>query len=95
MPNDVLALGLDGAVFLQHPGLARGQDAIKPAQDRKRENHLAILVALVRTAQEIADAPDENWRAGYGFQWSLDSRINQAARDWLRFHILELFDWYH
>jgi len=35
------------------------QDAVKAPEHRERQNNLAVFVALVGAAEQIADAPDE------------------------------------
>ena len=39
--------------------LGRGQDAVEPPQDRKRQDHVLILAAFERVADEVGDTPDE------------------------------------
>ena len=39
--------------------LGRGQDAIKPPQDRERKDHVLVFAALERVADEVGDTPDE------------------------------------
>src|SRR5271155_1074292 len=41
--------------------LVRGwlQDAVQAAQDRERQDHVAVLVGLVGTAQQVGDLPDQ------------------------------------
>jgi hypothetical protein len=67
MPNDVLTLSLDRLVLFEDPGLGWRQDAIKPAQDSERQDDLAVLVALVRTAEEVTNAPDKVGELCMGF----------------------------
>ena len=67
-PDDVLGLGLDGPVFFEHLRLGRREQAIEPPQHRQRQNDLAILVPLVRSAEQVADAPDEVGELGMGFR---------------------------
>lgn len=59
VPDDALRFGLQCRVCLQDFCLCWGQNAVKTAQDCQRENHLAVFVPSVRTAQQVADAPDE------------------------------------
>ncbi len=77
--DDVLGLGLDGGVLFQHRGLRRREDAIESAQDRQRQDDLAIFVPFVRAAEQIADAPDEVGDLRVGF--SGHSVIPCAFRD--------------
>ena len=67
MPNDVLALGLDRLVLFKNPGLGWREDTIKSAQDSQRKNHFAVLIAFVRAAEQIADAPDKAGELGMSF----------------------------
>ena len=46
--------------------LGGGEQAIEAAQHRQREDDLAILVALVGAAEQVADAPDEGRELGVG-----------------------------
>ena len=46
-------------VRLKDLRFGRREEAIKASQNRERENHFTIFIPLVRTAQEIANAPDE------------------------------------
>ena len=59
MADNILGLGLDGGMLLQHSGLGRREDAIEPAQDGEWQNDLAIFVSLVGASEQITDAPDE------------------------------------
>ena len=43
----------------EHRLLRPGEDAVKAAKHGDGEDDLAVLVALVRAAQQVADAPDE------------------------------------
>jgi hypothetical protein len=43
----------------KHLGLGGRQQAVEAPQNRQRQNDLAVLVALVRPAKQVADAPDE------------------------------------
>ena len=54
-------------MFLQHRGLGRRQQAVEAAQHGERQDDLAVLVALVGAAEQIADAPDEAGELGMGF----------------------------
>ena len=46
--------------------LGAGEQAIEAPQHRQREDDLAILVALVGAAEQVADAPDEGRELGVG-----------------------------
>jgi hypothetical protein len=37
----------------------RSQKAVEPAQNGERQNYLAVFIALVRPAEQVADAPDK------------------------------------
>ena len=54
-------LGLLGVDPLSHQHIVLGvsEHAVETAQHRERQDHLAVLVALVGAAQQIADVPDE------------------------------------
>ena len=45
----------------------RGEQAIEAAQHSQRQDNLAVLIALVRPSQQVADAPDEVGELGMGF----------------------------
>ena len=62
-----LRLGLDLRVLRQHLRLGRREQAVEAAQHRQRQDDLAVFVPLVRTAEQVADAPDEVGELGVGF----------------------------
>src|SRR4051812_45965737 len=66
MTNNVLRLRLERGVFLQHDSFGRSENAVKSAQDREWQDDLAVLVALVWTTEQVADAPDEVGDLGMG-----------------------------
>ena len=49
----VLLVGLEDRL------LGLSEDAVEAPEDCEREDHLAVFVALVRTSEQVADAPDE------------------------------------
>jgi hypothetical protein len=53
-----------------------GYDAVKAVQDRERQDHIAVLVGLIRTAQQVADLPD---RAGIGLRHGASSPLASGA----------------
>ena len=58
--QQVLGHPVTGALLLgQHGVLRRCQDAIQPAQDRHRQDDIALLLRLVRPAEQVGDGPDE------------------------------------
>lgn len=67
MTDDVFTLGPDRGVFLQHGGLRRRKDAIEATKHGKRQDDLTIFVALVRSPEQVADAPDEIGKLGMRF----------------------------
>ena len=66
--DDRFRLGLDLRMLRQHGGLGGSENAIEAPQDGERQDHAAIFIPLVRTAEQIADAPDEvgDLRVGFG-----------------------------
>ncbi len=66
--DDGLRLPLDPRMLGEDPGLRRRQQAVKAPQDGQRENDLAVLVALVGPAQQVADPPDEGGDLGVGLR---------------------------
>ena len=54
-------LGLLGVLLRggQHVFLRVCEHTVEAAQHRERQDHLAVLVALVGAARQVADAPDE------------------------------------
>ena len=65
--SPLLPLGLDDSMFLEHGGLGRCQDAIEATEDGERKDDFAILISLVRPAEQVADAPDETGDLGMSF----------------------------
>jgi hypothetical protein len=61
--GDLLVLG-------EHLILGRLQDAVQAAQDRERQDHVPVLVGLIRPPQQIGDLPDQ---VGIGLRHVLDS----------------------
>ena len=72
-PYDGLRLRPDLRVLREHPRLGGGEQAIEASQHRQRQDDLAVLVALVRPAEQVADAPDEAGEPGVGFRAQLGS----------------------
>ena len=66
-PDDGLRLRLDLRVPREHPRPGGGEQAVEAPQHRHRQDDLAVLVALVRPAEQVADAPDEAGEPGVGF----------------------------
>src|SRR5207302_4914191 len=65
--GDALGAVLEGGVLRQHL-LPRGsQQAVEAAEDGEGEDDLAVLVALVGTAEQVADVPDEAGELGVSF----------------------------
>ncbi len=58
---DAEALGI--LVFGDHLALGGGEDRVEAAQDRERQDDVAVLVGLVRAAKQVRDVPDQ---AGVG-----------------------------
>ena len=46
-------------VFVEDPRFCWREQAIEAPQHGQRQDHLAVFVALVRAAEQVADAPDE------------------------------------
>ena len=66
-PDDGLRLRPDLHVPCGHPRPGGGGQAVEAPQHRHRQDGLAVLVALVRPAEQVADAPDEAGEPGVGF----------------------------
>jgi hypothetical protein len=75
VPDYVFALRLDGGMLLQYLLFRGCQNAIETAEDRQRKNDLAVLVRFVRSAEQIADAPDKVLRPTI----SLDTPLGHTA----------------
>lgn len=56
---DVLEATLEVLVALQDLLFGRLQDRVQPAEDRQREDDLAVLRLLVVPPKEVGDRPDE------------------------------------
>ena len=46
-------------VLGKHLVLGRFEDAVQAAQDGERQNHVAVLVGLIRPPQQVGDLPDQ------------------------------------
>ena len=64
---DTLGPGLQRLEFFKDGLPGRLQQALEAAQHRQREDDLAVLVALVGAAQQVADGPDKTGQLGVGF----------------------------
>ena len=80
--DDRLGLDLDARVRGEDLGLGRRQQAVETAQHRQGQDDLAVLVALVGPAQQVADAPDEVGELGVaiGAQWDSRSSVTRGFR---------------
>jgi len=54
-----MAWCLDCSVLLENLGLGTREQAIETPQYSKWKDHFTVLVAFVRTPEQITDAPDE------------------------------------
>ena len=77
--DDRLGLGLDLRVLREDLGLGRREQTVEAAQNRQRQNDLAVLVALVGPAQQVADAPDEVGELRMGISVHPESRGNRLC----------------
>jgi hypothetical protein len=54
-------------MLLQDLRLGRREQAVETAEHGKRQDHLAVFVPLVGTAEQVADAPNEVRKLGVRF----------------------------
>jgi hypothetical protein len=52
-------LAAELSLALQHLPFGRGKDAVEAAQHGERQDHILVLAALERIADQVRDAPDE------------------------------------
>ena len=57
--NNSLRLLLDRRIFFEHRSLRQREKTIESAKHREWQNDFAIFVPLVRSAQQVADAPNK------------------------------------
>lgn len=66
--DDVFTLALERLVRIEHGLLGGRKNAVESPEHRQRQNDLAVLVPLVRTPEQVADAPDEISHLRVGFR---------------------------
>src|SRR6202051_5381223 len=71
--HEVLELLLSGQDLV----LGRFQDSVQTAQDRERQDHVAVLVRLVGPTQQLGDLPDQ---VGIGLRHVRDSLPGSYVR---------------
>jgi len=77
--DDRFGFGLDLRVLGERLDLGRRQQAVEAPEHRQGQDDLAVLVPLVRAAEQVAEAPDEVGELGVMIDAQYDSL---GARRW-------------